>query len=256
MTDHARPETLAERVRQAAARTVAAGSARVFYAWASGSPEPESADRRGEGIAEFAARRAHVSEVLMPVRDKQLADDVTGAGEEGGEEACAGLPHMLTDDRETVYDGANRYFQMGEVWTGFFLGDPDGPRTENDPLWPLDALFGAAENVTGLGHETVRGIAAAHARLSCDLARADAALPFGVTVPGGPYRRLRALPAEVWLDAEGRARRVAVQAAAHEPENSTWAVCELWDFGLPVTIKPPAPEELVHPREAPWSESG
>jgi hypothetical protein len=60
----------------------------------------------------------------------------------------------------------------------------------------------------------------------------------------------------VWLDAEGRARRIAVLTSVREPEKPTWAVCELWDFGLPVTISPPEPEEVVHPREAPWSESG
>ncbi len=42
------------------------------------------------------------------------------------------------------------------------------------------------------------------------LARADAALPAGVTVPGGPYRRLSQIPAEAWLDADGLARRIAV----------------------------------------------
>jgi hypothetical protein len=48
-------------------------------------------------------------------------------------------------------------------------------------------------------------------RLTIDLARADAALPAGVTVPAGPYRGLSQIPAEVWLDADGvLARRIAV----------------------------------------------
>jgi len=54
----------------------------------------------------------------------------------------------------------------------------------NDPLWPLDALFGVRDAVE-IGAESVRGVAATHYRLTIDLARADAALPAGVTVPEG-----------------------------------------------------------------------
>ncbi len=108
-----------------------------------------------------------------------------------------------------IYDGANAYVHVGEKWTGFFLGDPSGPRTINDPLWPLDALFGARE-AAELSDDVVRDVAVTRFGVTIDLAQADAALPAGVTVPTGPYRALSHFPAEVWLDSAGLARRIAV----------------------------------------------
>jgi hypothetical protein len=75
---------------------------------------------------------------------------------------------------------------------------------------PLDALWGARGDAVEIGQEAVRGVATTRCRLTVDLARADAALPAGVSVPAGPYRALTRMPAEVWLDAAGLARRVAV----------------------------------------------
>ena len=49
----------------AAARTAAAGTARLLAAWCVGSPLPEAADRRCEGVADLAARRARVSQSLF-----------------------------------------------------------------------------------------------------------------------------------------------------------------------------------------------
>jgi len=83
-----------------------------------------------------------------------------------------------------------------------------------------------------------------------------------VSVPSGPFRALRQMPAQVWLDADGLARRIAVDAdplTAHSGEQ-TWTVVELWDFGIAVDITPPRPDEVVLPREAyqdaPGSASG
>jgi hypothetical protein len=159
--------------------------------------------------------------------------------------------HELAEPQEAIYDGANTYLRVGDNWTGFFLGDPGGPRGVNDPLWPLDALFGARDAVE-IGAESVRGVPATRYRLTIDLARADAALPAGVAVPEGPYRRLSQIPAEVWLDADGLARRIAVMTNPTAGTGGTpmWSVVELWDFGVLADITPPAPGEIVSPREA------
>ena len=222
---------------------MAAGTARVFYAWCTGSPVPEAQDGRGEGVADFAARRARVSQVLMPDR---WAAGFAGSGE------CGPILAQLTEPQETIYDGANAFTRVGGRWTGFFLGDPAGPRGLNDPLWPLDALSGARDDAVGTGPEDVRGVAVTRYRLTVDLLRADAAGPAGVSVPGGPYRALSQLPAEVWLDADGLARRIAVstESQATGETKPTWAVVELWDFGVTADITPPRPDEVVPPREA------
>jgi hypothetical protein len=147
-----------------------------------------------------------------------------------------------------IYDGANAYIRVGGSWTGFFLADPGGPRGPNDPLWPLDALFGAGDDAVEIGPEAVRGVPATRCRLAVDLARADAALPAGVSVPSGPYRSLSRLPAEVWLDAAGLARRISVCSAA--ADGQIWSIVELCDFGVSAGITPPGPGDVLAPSDA------
>ncbi len=198
-----------------------------------GSPLPEAADRRCEGVADLAVRRARVSQSLFFTEGATAALTAGHRDDDPGTRGPSG-------DSEMIYDGANAYVRVGGRWTGFFLADPGGPRGPNDPLWPLDALFGASGDAVEIGPEAVRGVPVTRYRVTVDLARADAALPAGVSVPSGPYRSLRALPAEVWLDAAGLARRISVNS---EPAaaDSVWSIVELWDFGVAADITPPAP---------------
>lgn len=237
-------EASAAHVAGAAERTVAAQTARLFAAW-SQDPVPDPADRRCEGTADFAGRRARVRQV--PLFTAGLAAELIERhhGADGDDLAQLGEP------QEMVYDGANAYWHVGDRWTGFFLGDRDGPRTVNDPLWPLDAMFGA-QNAVEVGAEEVRGVPVTRYRVRIDLARADAALPAGVTVPTGPYRELSQVPAEVWLDSAGQCRRIAVatERTAGDDQVPIWSIVELWDFGVHADIVPQSPAEVVPPREA------
>jgi hypothetical protein len=207
-----------------------------------GSPLPEAADRRCEGVADLAMRRARLSQSLF------FTEGATAAFTAGHRDDDPGT-RDLSRHSEMIYDGSNAYVRVGGSWTGFFLADPGGPRGPNDPLWPLDALFGASGDAVEIGPEAVRGVPVTRYRVTVDLARADAALPAGVSVPSGPYRSLRALPAEVWLDAAGLARRISVNS---EPAaaDSVWSIVELWDFGVAADITPPDPDELLAPAEA------
>jgi hypothetical protein len=236
-------ESIADRVAAAAERTVAAGTARILAAWSTGLPLPEAADKRCEGVANLAARRASVLQSLVFTEGftaKVLEDS------HGDRGLLERMQHV-----EMIYEGANAYIRVADTWTGFFLVDPSGPRGVNDPLWPLDALFGANDDVVQIGLESVRGMPVTRCRLTVDLARADAALPAGVSVPSGPYRLLGAVPAEVWLDAAGLARRISV---CSEPtavaDKQVWSIVELWEFGVAVDIRPPRPEEILPAGEA------
>lgn len=238
-------EVSADRVAAAAAQTVAAGTARLMAAWSQGSPVPAEADRRGEGIADFAARRTRLWQV--PLFTAGFTAEYIERHQISDAEDLA----ELAVQQELVYDGANTYMHVGDNWTAFFLGDPEGPRTVNDPLWPLDALFGVTD-AAQIGTDEVRGVPTVRYRARIDLARADAALAAGVTVPVGPYRALSQLTAEVWLDSAGRSRRIAVAAelTAADGQAATWSVVELWDFGVLADIVPPSPADVVPPRQA------
>jgi hypothetical protein len=190
----------------AAARTAAAGTARLLAAWCTGSPLPEAADRRCEGVADLAARRARVTQSLF------FTDRLTAALTEAGDGTSGFLEGI--EHSEMIYDGANAYVRVAGSWTGFFLADPGGPRGPNDPLWPLDALFGASDDAAEVGPQAVRGVPATRYRLTVDLARADAAAAarswsivelwdFGVAAvitPPGPGEILA--PAEAYRLAE------------------------------------------------------
>jgi hypothetical protein len=72
-----------------------------------------------------------------------------------------------------------------------------------------------------------------------------------VSVPSGPYRSLSRLPAEVWLDVAGLARRISVSSEpAAAADAQVWSIVELWDYGVAVDITPPGPDELLAPAEA------
>jgi hypothetical protein len=230
-------------VANAAEHTVAAGSARVFAAWCSGTAVPDAGDRRSDGVADLPARRARL--LTVPFLTEKYRGLLAAAGDDE--------PDGRVDAaHEEVYDGAACYLKVGDTWTIFFGPvDPSGPRGPNDPLWPLDALFGARDDAVEVGVEDVRGEPATRYRLSVDLGVADARLPAGVSAPSGPYRALSHLPAEVWLDSDGLARRIAVASdPTATPDRQIWAVVELWDFGLPVDINPPDPADVKAPARA------
>ena len=72
-----------------------------------------------------------------------------------------------------------------------------------------------------------------------------------MSVPSGPYRWLSRLPAQVWLDAAGLARRISVcSGPAAAADAQVWSIVELWDFGVAVDITPPGPGEVLAPSEA------
>src|SRR5215472_6820609 len=128
----------ADRVAAAAARTVAAGTARLFAAWANGSPVPQAEDWRCEGVADFAARRARVVQAVFFTAGLTAEFVARHQGDDR-----YGELRQFGEPQDAIYDGANVYLRVGGNWTGFFLSGPGGPRGVNDPLWPLDALFGA-----------------------------------------------------------------------------------------------------------------
>jgi hypothetical protein len=76
----------------------------------------------------------------------------------------------------------------------------------SSPLWLLDALRGTCDDARIVGDDEVRATPTTHIRLTIDTARAIASSPNGLRPPA---LRADSFPAEVWLDREGRIRRMA-----------------------------------------------
>jgi hypothetical protein len=121
---------------------------------------PEAADQRCEGIADFAARQAQVGQAVMFTAGVTAEFIAKHQDDDSYEDL-----HELAEPVEAIYDSANTYMHVGDKWTGFFLHDTGGPRAVNDPLWPLDALFGVRDAVE-IGAESVRGASVTRYRLT------------------------------------------------------------------------------------------
>ena len=150
-----------------------------------------------------------------------------------------------------IYDGANAYVRVAGRWTGFSLADPGGPRGPSDPLWPLDALFGASDDAVEIGPEKVRGVPATRFRLTVDLARADAALPAGVSVPSGPYRALQQA-ARRGVAGRGRPRPPHLGELRSDRRRAGPGLVDRRAMGFRRGrhITPPGPDEFLAPSEA------
>jgi hypothetical protein len=132
---------------------------------------------------------------------------------------------------------------------------------ETDPSKFLAYLETVSSNVTKVGTETIRGVETTHYQASLDLGKAaDRA-----DVPASLRDELRrllgakansAIPADVWVDGNGLARRVkmtielgvpTVAAPAGDPIKIAVSM-DLYDFGVPVhVVAPPADQITVFP---------
>jgi hypothetical protein len=116
-------------------------------------------------------------------------------------------------------------------------------RAHNDPTWIVEAMTRAATG-TAEGHEAVRGEPCGRYSFAVDLARDGA----GLELPPHRGRVAPRLSGSVWIDPEGRIRRVTwTQVHARRPRSirrrrtrvRLWRTVELWEFAIPVDIGVP-----------------
>ena len=192
----------------------------------------------------------------------------------------ADLPQLAPMSMEMVTDGTWTYVRnLGDPpqrWTRTQAAQALGAGNlaqqlfgfPTDPTNTLQLLTSAADHVEQIGADTVRGEVTTHYRAILGLAQA-----FGATDPqieaqlgevlGG--MGLTEIPVDVWLDDLGRMRRQTIviqsNAAAGVPQarpspdsaammsaepvafRST-VTLEMFDFGVPVDIRIPAPDEV------------
>ena len=241
-----------ELIRCAAAHTRAQGTARLFGASREGSALGGDVSRT-EGVVDLARRVAratvqHLTSELEGEMQEAFAEPVDDPEEQEARRGAVAFIKMFRTSLENVYVGGATYTHVpDEGWADFGRADRDGPYSVDHPLWLLDALLGARDDAVEVGTDDVRGTPTTHLRLTIDLARADDQLTTGIVAPGPrPYRSLREMPAEVWIDEHGLVRRMSYQS---EPPTAGrgegWQTTELWHFGVDIQIEVPTKDELI-----------
>ena len=217
-------------VREAARRTLDAGSARVWRtAFFDGTAHPlvRALLATQEGELDLTRRRARLRIMDSPDVDRAV------------EWAAKKWPWLADSEEDddweppvslTIVAAGRRYVRFGDRWT--LAERPDG---SDDPAWILDVLVIGGSGGRSLGWEDVRGTACERWALE------------PVELQVRPRRTLRG---DVWTDTEGLIRRITWtrppfgrrRLRQEEPPAMLWQTVELWDFGLPVTIEVPEPE--------------
>lgn len=240
----------AERLAAAAERTVAAGSARIAVEQRFSGVGPHQSDvaLTGEGVVALGERRGRLTMRVPPA-----------AGGPGGGEY------------EVVFDGTVAYLRMPELgaptpWVKVDLAALEGAEgaeqleqvTRMDPAEALSFLRAAVEEAGTVGREDVRGTPTTRYRVTVDLSAAAAqAPPDARTFLQQQVSRLGmdTLPMDVWLDDDGRVRRqsytIVVPGGAGQPAapDAVSFTVDYFDFGAPVDVTPPPPEETTDVEE-------
>jgi hypothetical protein len=133
----------------------------------------------------------------------------------------------------------------GKTWIKLDLGSlglsgagTSGGLSDANPSGTLDMLRGAGD-VTTVGTETLRGVSTTHYRATIDPAKAIAEAP--AAARGRVQQGMKAIngpiPVDVWIDADGQARKITTSVDAQSASIAT--SIEYYDFGTDVAVQAP-----------------
>ena len=181
------------------------------------------------------------------------------------------LPFELGDGRmEVVADGDTAYlhFSLIEMLTGSSdwlsmsaeeLGaGADGlglGASATDPTKMLESLRGVTGEPEVVGQEDVRGVETTHYHATMSLADALEKVPedqraeVEVALQGLGEASDVDIPVDVWIDGDGLPHRMTVELGdaleTFAPGASATMTMELFDYGEPVAIQVPSPDEVT-----------
>lgn len=224
----------AERVRAAGPATLEEGTARLALRLVLPGPRPTTV--AGEGVVDFAGRRGALNldygdlGAMLAAADGPLETVLEPAG------VFVRVPGLIGPDKPWVKVDLAALDDVAGVDVG-----PLGQLQSADPVQALAFLLGAGE-MRKVGEERLRGTPSTRYRGVLDLAQAAAAAPPEL---GPSVEAARAalggqpVPVEVWLDDEGRARKLRLETGSGEGKGTV--EMELFDFGVPAdVVTPPA----------------
>jgi hypothetical protein len=184
------------------------------------------------------------------------------------EQSGESLPDGLDAPMRMVADGTTMYMQMPFA---SLLGAPSGWMSIDLAAFGMGAdqlgagaydLRGTLETLRGtsgepevIGAEDVRGVETTHYRVTIDLAKALDKAPESARAAieqlgGGVDLAGAEMDMDIWIDAEGLPRRQSmdmggVLGSLDLGEASATVTIEYFDFGEPVDIQVPSPDEVT-----------
>lgn len=215
-----------------------------------------------------------------------MDSDIAGAGEElnvqgeGAMDFATNTMHMTMDAAgeqvEMVFDGKAYYMKIpslqsdpdaaqafgGKPWLKMdleALSEASGTdltglsqNTNNDPTQALRYLQGASDDVREVGKEQVRGVETTRYTATLDLRKAlEEQAPEYREQMEKSLEQLTStsLPADVWIDGEGRLAKMeytmAVKESAAQPGGNVKTTMEFFDYGTAVDVTVPPADQVT-----------
>lgn len=122
-----------------------------------------------------------------------------------------------------------------------------GAHATGSPVDALAYLRAVSGDVQVAGPEEVRGEPTTRYRTSIEVQKVAAQLPPQLQAHGAHTAGQvgRTIPADLWLDAEGRLRKLVLSAEEAPGRPATTLTVVLWDFGAPLDAIPPPADQVV-----------
>jgi hypothetical protein len=258
--DADRASRLRARLIASVDRTIEAHSARVSISvTVTGLPEsaggPGTFDLAGNGVVDFATGAAEL-EMSIP-----FLDQLDGGGSRVAQRVVDDVLYMRYPRALLDQLGA----PPSAIWVSVDIRELAGEgvsalsRSQSDPTQQMSYILAVSDKVRAVGSEDVRGVKTTKYLATIDLA---SALAHGA-VPPAARERLEAvagqlgdakLPAEIWLDQQGRMRRMAMELRLQDlvgyrsvnvGEARMAIHQDLYDFGVAVDVAPPPASAVV-----------
>lgn len=249
------------RLAEAADVTTRAGGAQVAIVGTVSAPElPTPLTLSGTGHVNFDPSEAQLTFTMSGFPAAEQAE-IPGGTLTMNEIYKSATLYMESSLLAGKLPGGARWMKLDLSSVGEAMGlDPSSLTSSGaNPTQYLSYLKDGAGTATVVGREVVRGVPTTHYKSELNLLKAaEAQAGANRAQAHTAFQKLVAetgqssLPVEVWLDAQGRVRRMslAIDVAASGHDVQTKMQTEYFDFGASASVNPPAEVEVYDATEA------
>jgi hypothetical protein len=237
--------------------TAAAKTARVELTMKMDAGSKGTFDVTGDGLTDFGSGDSDLTMQFDGPIGALMADGFDVRSVDGT--VYMRIPSTLG----TPLTGGKPWIAVDVPSHGSSVGSPFALGSESDPTKALAYLEKVSNDVRAVGSEQVRGVDTTHYTATLDLGKAvdadNSDLPAGVR---DNMKELAGLfgdiPADVWIDGDGRLRRMTLQLDLGEmfrgldPSAATGSdhfviteTVDLFDFGTPVHVEAPPADQVT-----------